>query len=638
MADMIASLHDFHFQRPWWLLALVPALALAVLLRRRGRDASSWRKVIAPELAPYLLDGNENGDTRRLSLWALFTWILFCVALAGPSWSKLPLPVYQQEKPLVILLDLSPSLLARDLKPDRLTRARLKLIDLLNARKEGTTALIAYAGDSHVVSPLTDDATTIVALLPALHPDIMPIAGNSPQAALAKGLELLANAGHARGDLLFATDGITPAAVAAMDSLLDDHPAFAVSVLGIGTEQGAPIPKAGGGFVKNSAGDIVVARLNPDQLGAFARRHNGRYATLATDGTDIRYLTEPLDALPAGDAKTVDRTFDTWQDNGFWLVLATLPLVVLAFRRNLLALLVLAPLIATPEPAQAFDWDDLWLNSDQQGQRALERGDAASAQQLFKTPAWKGVAAYRNQNFSDAEKIFQQDQSPDSLYNLGNTLARQGQLEGAINAYDKALQSRPDMADAAFNKQLVENLLKQRQPSDQADAQSTEGESTKPQDRQKQSGRERSDPQSGGEGDDPQSSQDKRSSGQPGAANPDADTADAGDVDPHNAGAQSNAEPEQNSNADKSHGKSATEEGGETNPAAAPDGEDKPAAGQTIGRESALSTEQQQILEQWLRRVPDDPAGLLRRKFDYESRRAANSGDRRPARTDEEVW
>lgn len=607
MVELVAGLHDFHFQRPGWLLALIPALALAWLLHRRRRDAGSWRNVIAAELAPYLLDSGDSGAPPRLWLWAAIAWLLICTALAGPSWHKLPLPIYTRETPLVILLDLSPSMLARDIKPDRLTRLRLKLIDLLNARKEGSTALIAYAGDSHVVSPLTDDAATIVALLPALHPNIMPIAGSRPDTALVKGLELLANAGHSRGDLLLATDGISAKAAAAMDSFLAAHPGFALSVLGVGSEPGAPIPQSGGGFVKNRAGDMVIARLDVNQLATFANDHGGRYATLGADNADIRYLTEPLYRLPGSDAKAADRTFDTWQDNGFWLVLPGLPLILLAFRRRLLAALLLAPLMANPGKAQAFDWGDLWQNPNQQGARALARGEPGQAQQLFTTPAWQGTAAYRAGDFAAAVKLFAEDPSADGFYNRGNALAKAGQLDAAIAAYDEALKLNPGMAAAKANRKLVEDLLKQQQPP--AEDNSDAGKDAESQQQQKPG---------------------EQGSRKP--ADKDGDNDSKSDPDqqqnPPSADSKATGEPEKPSTGNDNDGtkpadanNAGTDQTTAAETAAEPKAADQAATAQKRAGDSPLSTEQQQTLEQWLRRIPDDPSGLLRRKFDYESRR-----------------
>ena len=161
MPELDLVISQFHFLRPWWLAALVPVIIVVLLLWYQKHNARSWQQMVAPELLQYLLDG----QTTRIRPWQLITlllaWIIGCIALAGPSWEKRPVAVEQNQQALVLLLDLSPSMMSEDVKPSRLVRARLKTADLLRLRKDGQTALLVYAGDVHVVTPLTDDTETI---------------------------------------------------------------------------------------------------------------------------------------------------------------------------------------------------------------------------------------------------------------------------------------------------------------------------------------------------------------------------------------------------------------------------------------------------------------------------------------------
>ena len=168
------SLEAFHWLRPLWLMAIAPALLLCGLLWRYQHKARQWGQLIAPQLLEHLIDPQTAGRKRNY-LWGLLAaWILACLALAGPSWEKRPLPVHKNEDALVLALDLSPSMLAEDLKPSRLVRARMKITDILKRREDGFTALVAYATDAHVVSPLTDDTETIRSLLRACTPASCP--------------------------------------------------------------------------------------------------------------------------------------------------------------------------------------------------------------------------------------------------------------------------------------------------------------------------------------------------------------------------------------------------------------------------------------------------------------------------------
>ena len=167
VTDLVA---DFHFQRPLWLLAIPLGWIAVYLLTRVANQASQWQRHISSALLPYLLDRGQTLSTNRPWPALILALTIAGLAMAGPSWEKLPQPVHKSERGLVILLDMSPSMMAQDLKPSRLVRARLALIDLLSERREGTTALIAFAGEAHVVTPLTDDTDTIISLLPALSP------------------------------------------------------------------------------------------------------------------------------------------------------------------------------------------------------------------------------------------------------------------------------------------------------------------------------------------------------------------------------------------------------------------------------------------------------------------------------------
>ena len=177
MFELIAN---FHFLRPWWLLGWIAIAILWWIQRFRRRNSGNWEQLIHPSLLPYLMEGTTKNTRRWQSLsaiiWSL-AWVIACIALAGPAWQKLPQPIHKTDSAFIIILDLSPSMLAEDIQPSRLIRARYKLIDILNQRKEGYAALVVYSGSAHLVSPLTEDTNTIVSLVPSLAPALMPSYG-----------------------------------------------------------------------------------------------------------------------------------------------------------------------------------------------------------------------------------------------------------------------------------------------------------------------------------------------------------------------------------------------------------------------------------------------------------------------------
>ena len=190
-------LTDFHFIRPLWLLGLLPALLCFAIVAKRNQHSGNWEKVINSALSPYLMQNGSktNHYAKYFQRCLALFWLLFCLGLAGPSWNQLPQPVHKEDSALVVVFDLSPSMLAEDIAPSRLVRARYKMIDILKARKQGHSALVVYGGEAFAVAPLTEDSNTIVSLVPTLNPTLLPSYGSNIEDAIATALELVTNAG-----------------------------------------------------------------------------------------------------------------------------------------------------------------------------------------------------------------------------------------------------------------------------------------------------------------------------------------------------------------------------------------------------------------------------------------------------------
>lgn len=579
---------EFHFLRPEWLLAVPLVAAFAWLSARRRLRPGGWQRVIDPALQPHVLSRAPSAGVDYRWWLVLLGGTLAALALAGPAWERIEQPVYRSEQAMVVALDLSRSMDAQDVTPSRLARAKLKVLDLLAQRQSGQTALVVYSGNAFTVTPLTTDTDTIAALVGSLGTDIMPSQGSNPVAAIEKSRQLLEQAGAVEGEILLITDGgVTRAAIAAAEALEESD--YSLSVLGVGTLEGAPIPRAGGGFIAGRNGQIAVPVLEAEGLQSLAEAGGGHFTAITTDSRDVDLLlSDGFDrAAEAGDEQKTDR----WRDEGPWLLLALLPLAALAFRRGWI-LAVLVVVMPLPTPAHAFEWRDLWRTDDQQARQALEEGNAAEAAALFDDPEWRGVAQYRAGQYRQSATAFSGGESADSLYNLGNALALQGELEAAIDAYDRTLELDPESGDAAYNRELVRKLLDQQQ------AQGGERGNE-----QSQSG----DPNASGK------------SGQPsGDSRQESSAGEAGDA------AEQGGEPlseEEMSEADLEAMQQELERAARE--AAEQDGE---GTEQELQDPAALAAarraqERQQALEQWLRRVPDDPGGLLRRKFRYQYQR-----------------
>ena len=151
---------DFHFLRPEWFYALIPLLIAVWFVKRWRARATGWQGVIANHLYQHLITGKQQSVTSLFVPLLALTWLLGVIALAGPTWERIPQPVYQVKTGHVLVLDMSLSMRATDIAPDRLSRAKYKAIDLVNLIDEGDMGLVAYAGDAFVISPLTEDANT----------------------------------------------------------------------------------------------------------------------------------------------------------------------------------------------------------------------------------------------------------------------------------------------------------------------------------------------------------------------------------------------------------------------------------------------------------------------------------------------
>lgn len=577
------NLAEFHFIRPYWLLAVIPYLAILVLMWRNKLRYGNWSAVCDTALLPFILQEKAVSQSRWPLTSAALAGLLTIIALAGPTWQRLPSPVFRNDLALVIALDLSRSMDAGDIKPSRLIRARYKIADILKRRKDGQTALLVYAGDAFTVTPLTDDTETIASQLEALNTDIMPSQGSDTVRALDKAVELFKRAGLQKGQIWLVTDGVD------VDSTLDKVKAlgnYSLSILGIGTAEGAPIALPEGGFLKDSNGAIVVPKLNSADLTKLARAGHGVFQILTTDDRDIETLLAMLDKPSRQQSAEKDSLLlEQWQETGPWLLLLVLPLAALLFRKGLLclALLFLLPL---PKNSYALEWQDLWQTKDQQAQQAFQKGQYDQAAKLFDNPDWKAAAHYKAGEYEQAVQDLKNAQSGDSFYNQGNALAQTGKLEEAVKAYDQALKRAPDDADAKFNKELVEKALeKQKQQQQQQQKQGGDKQQSQDKSEQNQDGEsEQSNEQkNSGEGSQPQQESDKQQSEQ---------------------NEQQAAEQKEDGEAGK-EAQQAKDQGSE----------------QTAQQEAASSKqsdEAEQANEQWLKRIPDDPGGLLKRKFKYQ--------------------
>lgn len=573
----------FHFIRPWWLLALIPWFAALLLTLRHKLQRGNWSTVCDEPLLPYILQDKVQNRSRMTLAAGALAALLTVFALAGPTWERLPSPVFRDDSALVIGLDLSRSMDAADLKPSRLERARFKIADILKQRKDGQTALLVYAGDAFTVTPLTADTQTIASQLSALTTDIMPVQGSNSVAALDHAIDLLKQAGMKKGHILLVTDG---ADVDKTEARVKNLGAYSLSILGVGTAEGAPIGASGGGFVKDRQGNIVVPKLNAGELKKLAALGNGIYRTISPNDSDIETLLSAFENRRVqSDAGDDELLLELWAERGPWLLLLILPLAALSFRKGVLSIAILL-VLPFPNRAEARDWQSLWKTPNQQAQQAFEAGDYERAAGLFNDPEWKAAAEYKSGSYEQVLETLKDSDSARAHYNRGNALAQSGRLADAVAAYEEALKLDPDHEDAAYNKAIVEKELEKQQQEQQ------QGQDQNDKDHQQDSEQSNKSEPSEESGDEAQDQNEQTDDQDRQRSSPEPQDIEEGQDDPEQDEGQ------------------AQEQNDET-----PDDQGKEEA---AIQETESADEAKQASEQWLKRIPDDPAGLLKRKFQYQ--------------------
>ena len=638
----IPALLEFHFLRVEWLWLLPLWGVILWFLPKIQSSQIDWAQWISPPLQRLLIVSSQISQHRKKQLQVGFAliWVLSTLALAGPAWERLPQPLLVRDQARVILLDLSYSMLATDLQPNRLERARYKIEDLLNRFQEGQTAIVLYAGDAHTLVPLTEDVETIRTLLPSLHPSLMPVRGSRPDLAFENVIEMLNQVDIQNSHLVWITDGIDDQQVKPLQNLLSSQ-RHKLTVLAVGTPSGAPIVLEKGNYLKDTNNNIVIPQLDLAPLKAVAETLGGQVLPVQYDDSDLDRLVAFEEKDQGFQEQEEELTTDRWREEGPWLFVLLLPLVALIFRRGWLFVLVLT---SWPSLSQAWEWRELFINDNQRAYELLEEGQAAKAAQTFNDSTWQGIAAYKAQEYEEALQYWSNEESPITSYNRGNALARNGKLPEALEAYDQALAAEPDWEDAQFNRDLVAKLLDSQQKQSQEDK-SSGGNPNRPEE---------------GEEDSQEQPDQSASSGDPTEQNqlPENNDAANGDSAQNNQkSAEQVPKPDDIQGSEDSTGQLSEQNSDQKNRGSASgkettDSENQEITGQKESQKNLLTPEegnesekeeqsdqaaaylkgneneeQQQTLQQWLRKVPDDPGQLLRNKMRLESLRRRQASE-----------
>lgn len=648
---------QIHFIRPW-LLLLIPLLGiLCFAWMRASFKNSQWRQILPMHLHRHLVSSSGKSQTKQPFFWLSLALFLACVAAAGPTWEKLPQPVYQTDSGRVLVMDMSLSMRATDVNPNRLTRANFKAIDLIKEINDGEVGLVAYAGDAFTISPLTQDIANLENLIPSLSPEIMPSSGSNPVAGLNQAISLLDNAGYQYGHIYWITDGIQSSDISALRALISQSK-YEFSVLTIGTEEGAPVQLTDGTLLKQNNGSIVIPQLKANYLRQALNVSNARQSAMSMDDSDIRSMlltSNNLDQIRKDRAQ--ESTGDAWRDMGAYTLLLILPIAAMLFRRGLLFSFTLAFIFIMPPANQAMAQSSsqsselshtkastspvdnglgrvktniasLFLNDNQKGERAFKQGDYQSAKEVFNDINWRAAAAYKAGDYETALELYQQSDGLKSIYNQGNALAKLGELQKAIEAYEKVLQVEPSHEQAAANKALLEQLLEQQEQQEQQNQQEQQQDSE--QDQQQSDSDNRQQSQDGEPSEQQQQQSDASEQGN--KQQEPSENASSEGQEPNEAeqNQQQGEESEQESNEPPSS-PSANEQGQEAQNQTS----EQPVQAVRQDELSPEEREQMRRLQTLMNKVPDDPAFLLQRKMLIEAQKRKQFS---PPTNQEQEW
>ena len=609
------------FLRPLWLLGLL-VVALLSLFQYKKNKSVDQQPLIAPHLSANIVSKGAHTAKQQLSFSLMAA--IACIALAGPTWRNIDMPVYEMEKAQVIAFDLSYSMFATDIQPNRLSQAKFKAIDLVKQWSEGEKALIAYAGDAFTITPLTRDGNAIINHIPNLSPDIMPVRGSRADLALNKAIGLLKNAGYTQGHIVFISDDISEKQAQNMvDKLAGSD--WIVSVLAVATSQGAPIKLPDGSLLKNAKGEIVLPRLAAQPFYDITSASKGLYLTSRTDSSDIKKLGSFFNDQQTRKSESEQASADSFAiDDGYWLSFILLPLFLLLFRKGVFFALVLAVYLPFSNPPLQAAETSFWKNDQQNGYQAYQNEDYQRASELYDTPFEQGSAFYKNKQYEQALDQFTratetQPNNANAFYNKGNSYAQLQQFDEAIKAYDDALAIDPNLQQAAKNKEVLEKMKEQQEQQQDQQQSDDQSEQDSQQDQQQSEDQSEQNPQQDQQQSEDQSEQDSQQQKQ----NEDQSEQDSQQQQQNEDQSEQQKQQQEQQQAEKEQQQQQAEQQAELDEQKdESEGEQQQAQ---LTESESETNEELEALPNWLKNMPDDPSILLRRKMQVEHQKRAQS-------------
>ncbi|MCP3697161.1 MAG: tetratricopeptide repeat protein, partial [Aliivibrio sp.] len=338
---------------------------------------------------------------------------------------------------------------------------------------------------------------TLNNLITNLSPEIMPYQGKGSNllAAINQSIEMMKKSGHQQGDIVVLTDGISNQQLDKVMSRVKGTK-WRISLLGIGTKNGAPIELPSGQLLTDSSGKTVVATLDSDPLVTLAQATNGVAQLIQSDNSDIetiaRLTKTPLEQV----TQNSDTQVNSRANHGYWLLFPLVFFSLLSFRKGMFLALLLVLLPVDKSMANT-DISSHLLSDDYTAHQQFEQKDYKAASEQFKSKQWKGAAQYKAGDYKGAIESLTGLEDAQSQYNLANALAQNGQLEEAKEKYESLLKTDPDMKDAKKNLDIVNKALEQQQQQDDKNKQSDQNKDDKQDKKQDKQNQENKDSKDG---------------------------------------------------------------------------------------------------------------------------------------------
>ncbi len=447
---------EFHFLRPQLLWLLIPALLSFIIALVGLRETVRWKDVIAPHLRPFMI----KKGSERIKKW-MHLALFVCVSVAimgasGPSWRKIEEPEKILETPLVILLDLSQSMMATDIQPTRLERAKFKIQDFLEAKPGALTALIGYAGTAHTIVPLTRDYNIIKSHIKTLSPDVMPFPGSDLEKALILA-DTIASRTEAPGNVLLISDDFTETSFGHIQNFVINTN-NQVTIMPMNTVGGANVPaKQKNQVLKDSNGEIVRSLLDTNILEKMASLEKVSISALTLDKSDVAFLAKNI-SENLEFKEDVEEKENNWRDDGLWLVIPFAFIVLIWFRKGwvIYGFLIMVTFSSCSEESKFMD---LWETKDYQAQKYYDKAQYDEAGKLYTDPLRQGVSWYKAGDYDKAIEAFEQDTTATGAYNLGLAYYKNGDYAAAALAFGKATEIDPEMETAKHNQQVAQRIM-----------------------------------------------------------------------------------------------------------------------------------------------------------------------------------